>query len=120
MISERDRGFGDAARVLDESVTMRAIGRVVARIESDIGNSRVVTTWRRAQFMPTAALATMCAVHVVLLQVIPARLAPVKPIAYGVVVAFAVLVAAAGRITSRSSATAAADSIAGTANATKS
>ncbi len=120
MIDERDRQFADAARVLDASVTMGAIGSVVARVRSDMRDSHILGAWRRVRIMPAVALATMCAVHIVLLTVMPVRLAPAKPLGYGVVVAFAVLVAAAGRITTRSSATAAAERIAGTANATKS
>src|SRR5882672_3167154 len=60
-------------------------------------------------------LGIACLTHAVLLQFIPDRLAPVKPLAYGMVVAFAALATAAGFITTRSSATATADSSAGTA-----
>ena len=58
--------------------------------------------------------------HAILLQFIPDRIAPVKPLAYGVVLAFGAFAVVSGFITSRSSATAIADSAAGTANTKKS
>ena len=77
---------------------------------------------------PAAALkGSLCTVvvvgvitHAILLQFIPDRIAPVKPLAYWMVLAFGALCVVSGFITRRSSATAIADNAAGTANTKKS
>ena len=61
-----------------------------------------------------------CLTHALLLQLLPDAVVPVKPMAYGVVLAFAAFVAIAGFMTARSIATATADNAAGTANTRKS
>src|SRR5438046_2020660 len=66
------------------------------------------------------AVAVACLTHALLLQWMPDRIAPVKPLAYGMVLAFGAFAAAAGFITTRSNATATADSSAGTAKTRKS
>lgn len=118
---DRDREFADAARVLHESVVLRAIARATAAVEASIERS---TTWRllrRLHVAPIGVVVTSaCVTHAVLLRWMPDAIAPVKPLGYGVVVAFAALAVAAGRITVRSSATATADRSAGTAKAMKS
>ena len=65
-------------------------------------------------------IATGCLTHALLLQLMPDRIAPVKPMAYGMALAFAAFATAAGLITKRSDSTATADSSAGTANTRKS
>ena len=64
--------------------------------------------------------ASAYATHVLLLQMMPARIAPVRPLAYFVALAFVAFAVIAGRITTRSNATATAESSAGTANTRKS
>jgi hypothetical protein len=118
---ERDRAFADAARVVHESAVLRVITRAAAAADASIERS---VTWRMLRRLRVTSIGVMitsaCVTHALLLQRLPDALAPVKPLGYGVVVAFAALVAAAGRITTRSSATATADSSAGTAKAMKS
>lgn len=117
-MNERDRQFADAARVVDESLVMRAlvwVGRAfqVRRLATLKGSPYSRGTY--AIFITTG-----CLTHALLLQFMPDRIAPVKPLAYGMVLAFAAFAAVAGLITTRSNATAAADNSAGTANARKS
>ena len=116
-MNDRDREFADAARVIDESLIMRAISRITNLVGRAFQARRLPALKGPAHI---ALLATTCLTHALLLQFIPDRLAPVKPLAYGMVVAFAALATAAGFITTRSSATATADSSAGTANTRKS
>ena len=116
-MNDRDREFADAARVIDESLIMRAVSRITNLVGRAFQARRLPALKGPAHI---ALLATACLTHALLLQVIPDRLAPVKPLAYGMVVAFAALATAAGFITTRSSATATADSSAGTANTRKS
>jgi len=115
-MTERERRFEDAARVVDESFVMRAIVALTAAL-----------TLRQAQGHPErsrgvkgplylVAAAAGIVTHVMLLQFIPDRIAPVKPLAYWMVVAFGAFVAVAGFHTTRSSKTAIADNSAGTAN----
>lgn len=116
-MNDRDREFADAARVIDESLIMRAVSRITNLVGRAFQARRLPALKGPAHI---ALLATACLTHALLLQLIPDRLAPVKPLAYGMVVAFAALATAAGFITTRSSATATADSSAGTANTRKS
>ena len=116
-MNDRDREFADAARVIDESLIMRAASRITNLVGRAFQARRLPALKGPAHI---ALLATTCLTHALLLQFIPDRLAPVKPLAYGMVVAFAALATAAGFITTRSSATATADSSAGTANTRKS
>ena len=118
-MTNREREFADAARVVDESVVMRTIGGLASFV------GRVVQARRPPALKGPAhrwivTIATGCITHAVLLQWMPDRIAPVKPLAYGMVVAFAAFATVAGFITTRSSATATADSSAGTANTRKS
>ena len=116
-MNDRDREFADAARVIDESLIMRAVSRITNLVGRAFQARRLPALKGPAHI---ALLTTACLTHALLLQFIPDRLAPVKPLAYGMVVAFAALATAAGFITTRSSATATADSSAGTANTRKS
>ena len=118
----REREFADAARVIDESVVMTVITRV---INATVGRAAVSrpSMPRRAAFTGPAwgiAVVTGCVTHALLLQVLPAQVTPVRPLAYGMVVAFGAFAAAAGFHTSRSAATARADKSAGTAKTRKS
>ena len=116
-MNDRDREFADAARVIDESLIMRAVSRITNLVGRAVQARRLPALKGPAHI---ALLATACLTHALLLQFIPDRLAPVKPLAYGMVLAFAALATAAGFITARSSATATADSSAGTAKTRKS
>ena len=121
----RERDFADAARVVDESAVMQTITRITRVFVERPFQGRGLLT---AGYL-TAALkgplyvlvvVVACATHAVLLHWMPDRIAPVKPLAYEMVVAFALFAAVAGFITTRNSATATADSSAGTANTRKS
>ena len=117
-MNARDREFTDAARVIEDSLIMRAAGHLlvfVGRPFQGRGLGSVTATLKGSLYVPGAA--ALCLTHALLLQFIPDRIAPVKPLAYGMVLAFAALATAAGFITTRSNATATADSNAGTANA---
>jgi hypothetical protein len=113
-MNERDREFADAARVIDESLIMRAVGRITGVFVGRAFQARRLPALKGPAYI--VLLATGCLTHALLLQFMPDRLAPVKPLAYGMVLAFAALATAAGLMTMRSSATAIADSSAGTAN----
>ena len=116
-MNERDREFADAARVIDESLIMGAVRRALIFVERPFqgrGLGQVTATLKGTLYVLAAGIA--CLTHALLLQFMPDRLAPVKPLAYGMVLAFAALATAAGLQTRRSSATATADSNAGTAN----
>src|SRR5213075_2954755 len=114
-VTERERQFADAARVIDESVVMKTVRR--ATLSGSPGAVRVPTLKGSAYEI---IIATGCITHALLLQWMPDRIAPVKPLAYGMVLAFGAFATAAGFITTRSKATATADSSAGTAKTRKS
>ena len=118
---ERDREFADAIRVVEDSAVLRAVMRAAAAIGASIERSTTWNVLRRLRVTQIGVVITSaCVTYALLLQWLPDALAPVKPLCYGVVVAFAALVVAAGRMTTRNSATATAESSAGTANAMKS
>jgi hypothetical protein len=118
---ERDREFADAARVVHDSAVLRGLTRAAAAADASIERSMTWQLLRRLRVTQIGVVITSaCVTHALLLRRLPDALAPVKPLGYGVVVAFAALVVAAGRITTRSNATATADSSAGTAKAMKS
>jgi hypothetical protein len=125
-MTDRDRDFADATRVVDESAVMRTIAGItrvfVERPFPPSPRLRRTAEAERRRKGPLYVLFVVvaCATHAVLLQWMPDRIAPVKPLAYGMVVAFGVFATVAGFITTRSSATATADSSAGTANTRKS
>lgn len=120
-MQRHDREFADASAVVSTSAIVRALDRALAVVEDAISCSRTASACRRLRVTHIGVTITSaCVTHAVLLQLLPERLAPVKPLAYGMVVAFAALLVVAGFITPRSSATATADSSAGTANAMKS
>lgn len=109
-----ERRFEDAERVIDASLTMRVISAAVGFVERAFEARRIPTLKGSACIV--AAVAGVVT-HALLLQLMPDRIAPVKPMAYWMVVAFAAFVVAAGFHTTRSSRTAMADKSAGTANA---
>ena len=113
-MTEREREFADAARVVDESATMRAITAVLCRATFSRSRSATPSAALKGPLYTTVIVGILT--HALLLQLIPDRIAPVKPLAYGVVLAFAALCVVAGFITTRSKATAIAESSAGTAN----
>jgi hypothetical protein len=118
-MSERD--FPDAERIIENSALMRGFVSLIGSTATAMTTSRTAALVRSVRITHIGVVITSaCVTHAVLLQFVPDRLAPVKPLAYGVVLAFAALVLVVGRITTRSSATATADSRAGTANATNS
>jgi hypothetical protein len=119
-VTDREREFADAARVIDESVVMGVVNAIVRAVRrATLSGSR--TVWPAALKGPLYMVAiTGCITHALLLQFLPDAVAPVKPMAYGMVLAFAAFVAIAGFITERSNATATADNAAGTANTRKS
>jgi hypothetical protein len=94
--------------------------RVVARSVGAIGPFGRAFQARRPATLKGSppyglALVTGCLTHALLLQLLPARLTPVRPLAYLMVVAFVGLATVAGLITTRSDATATAERNAGTA-----
>ena len=115
-MTERERQFADAARVVDESLAMRVVARSVAIVRkatlSDSSERKLPTLKGSAYAL---LVGTGCLTHWLLLQFLPARVTPVRPLAYGMVVAFAGLATVAGLITTRSDATAIAERNAGTA-----
>jgi hypothetical protein len=120
-VTNREREFADAARVIDESVAIALINAIVRAVRrATLSGSR--PSWSGSLKGPLYVVAAIagCLTHALLLQFLPAAVAPARPMAYGMVVAFAVFVAIAGRITARSRATATADNAAGTANTRKS
>ena len=116
-MTDRERNFDDAAQAIEDSVSMRIV-RFVVRSATLPDSPR----WPAALTGPLygVIVITGCLTHAALLQWMPDRLAPVKPLAYGMVLAFGAFAAISGFITTRSSATATADSSAGTANTKKS
>jgi len=124
-VTERDRQFADAARVIGESVVMRTIARITrVLVERPFQGRGLLTAGHFAVALtgPLYVLIVLvgCATHALLLQLMPARIAPVTPLAYGMALAFAAFATVAGFITTRSRATATADSSAGTAKTRKS
>ena len=125
-MTDRDRQFADAAKVVDESLVMRVVGAIVRRAILSGSPARRLpnlrswwhATLKGSRYMVLAA--TGCVTHALLLQFLPERVTPVRPLAYLMVLAFAAFATVAGFITTRSDATAIADSMAGTANARKS
>lgn len=118
-MTDREREFADAAREIDESMALAIVGSILRRATLLGSRSRPLTATATATLkasLYTVAAIAGCITHALLLQLMPAIMSPVKPMAYGMVVAFAAFVSIAGFITSRSSATATADSNAGTAN----
>jgi len=116
-----DSGFANAGRIIEQSRIVRGAIHLTEAIGSAAETSRTAALVSRIRITHLGVMLTsICVTHAALLQLMPDRIAPVKPLAYGVVLAFAALVAAVGRITMRSSATATADNSAGTANARKS
>jgi hypothetical protein len=111
-VNERDRQFADAARVIDESLVVR----LIVRFSDIVGRACQARRKATLKGSPYIVIATGCLTHAVLLQWMPDRIAPVKPLAYGMVLAFAAFATVAGFITTRNRATATADSSAGTAN----
>ncbi len=121
MSQDRGRSFDGAARLIADSLLMRSIDRLVSACERLAGASLTASLLRRARITQIGVAVTSAYVtHVVLLQWMPDRLAPVKPLAYGVALAFAAFVALVCRMTMPSSATASAESSAGTAKTMKS
>jgi len=118
-VTDREREFADAARAIDESFVMAVVNAVVRAVRraplSGLPSLRMPTLKGAA-----SVLIAGCLTHALLLQVLPDAVAPVKPMAYGMVLAFAAFVAIAGFMTARSIATATADNAAGTANTRKS
>lgn len=118
---ETERGFADAIQVVADSATVRWATRAVAAVEHAVVSSAFAAIVRRFRVTHIGVIVmSLCVTHAVLLQLLPDRVAPVKPLAYGMIVAFAAFVVVAGFITTRSSATAIAESSAGTANTMKS
>src|SRR5204862_7236817 len=113
--------FADAARVIDESVLMKIVHRTTLS-QSPFDRGLLTAAMTAALKGPLYVLAavTACITHIVLLQWMPDRIAPVKPLAYGMVLAFGAFTTVTGFITTRNSATATAYSSAGTANTRKS
>ena len=104
--------------MIERSLLIGGTAHLIETLRAAIAESWTASVVRRLHVTHIAVVITCgCVTHVALLQAMPDRLAPVKPLAYGMVVAFAALVVAVGRITTRSSATASAESKAGTANA---
>lgn len=116
-MNERERDFIDAAQAIDDSIVMSVVRGVVDSATRPFQGRRMPTLQGPAYLV--AALVSVIT-HAFLLQLIPDRLAPVKPLAYWMVVAFAAFVAVVGFHTTRNSSTATADSNAGTANTRKS
>jgi len=109
----RERDFADAARVIDDSVIMR----VITGGASFVGRAFQARHVATLKGSPHLGLIVVVGVltHALVLQVMPARIAPVRPMAYQMAVAFSAFAIAAGFITKRSDNTASADSAAGTA-----
>ena len=104
--------------MIEGSLLIRGVASLIESLRAAIAESWTASVVRRLRVTQSAVVITCaCVTHVVLLQLMPERLAPVKPLAYGMVLAFALLVAVVGRMTTRSSATATAESNAGTAKA---
>jgi len=116
-----DRDFPDATRAIENSALIRGFVSLVGAIGEAATTSGTASLVRRLRITHIGVVITSaCVTHAVLLQWMPDRIAPVKPLAYGVVLAFAAFVLLVGRMTTRSIATAIAESNAGTAKARKS
>ena len=104
--------------MLEHSVLIQWAASVIEAARSAMAASWTASFIRRQRITHIPVLITStCVTHALLLQLMPERLAPVKPFAYGMVLAFAALVLVVERVVMRNSATASADSKAGTANA---
>ena len=115
---EVHQDFDDATRLVECSVLIQAVVSFIRGVEGAAGRSLTAALLRKLRITHIYVVATSFYVmNIVLLQFVPGRLAPVKPLGYGMALAFAVLVIAVGRMTTLSRATASADSSAGTANA---
>ena len=114
-MTDREREFADAARTIDESFVMSIVRRAI--LSGSPSRSPRLPTVKGSAY---PLIAAGCITHALLLQLLPDAVTPVRPMAYGMVLAFAALVAIAGFITARSNATATADNAAGTANTRKS
>lgn len=109
--------FAEAERLVDASATMHAVRAAI----DAVGRTPVPSvTAALKKPLYTVAIGAGVITHAILLQFMPDRLAPVKPMAYWIVVAFGAFVAAVWFQTTRSSRTAMADKRAGTANTRKS
>ena len=117
-MNDRDRQFADAAAVVDDSFVMRIVSAVIRRATLSGPPVRKLPTLKGSAY--AVLIVTGCVTHALLLQLMPDRIAPAKPLAYGMVLAFGAFAAVAGFITTRRDATAIADSNAGTANTRKS
>ena len=117
-MTDRDREFADAAKVVDESLIMRVVGAIVRRATLSGSPARKWPILKGPAYLVVVVIG--CLTHALLLQLLPERVTPVRPLAYLMILAFAAFATVAGFITTRSDATAIADSIAGTANARKS
>jgi len=111
-VTDRERDFRDAQRAIDESMAMSMVNTIVRWATLSGSPNRPAL---KGSAYGAAAIAG-CTTHALLLQLMPAAISPVKPMAYGMVVAFVAFVAVAGFHTTRSSKTAIADNSAGTAN----
>lgn len=115
---ERRPDFADTTRLIEGSLLGRSLTAGVRYTEAAAASSTTAALLKSLRITHFGVIITsFCATDILLLQLIPERLAPVKPLAYGMVLAFTALVIAVGRMTTRSSATATADNSAGTANA---
>ena len=113
----RERDFADARGEINESMTMSAVNAILRLCRAAFSRPRSSSppaTLKGSLYTVAAIVGVIT--HVLLLQLMPDAIAPVKPMAYGMVLAFAAFASAVGFITRRSSATATADSSAGTAN----
>ncbi len=120
-MNERDREFADAADLIDDSLIMRVVTRAADAVRRATLSGSPAPKFSRMKGSAYLVLAaTGCLTHALLLQLLPARVTPVRPLAYLMVLAFAAFATVAGLITTRSDATAIADSTAGTANTRKS
>jgi hypothetical protein len=116
-----DSGFSNAGRIIEQSRVVRGVIYLTDAIGSAAATSRTASLVSRFRITHIGVMLTStCVTHAALLQLMPDRIAPTKPLAYGVVLAFAALVLAVGCVTKRNSATATADNTAGTANTRKS
>jgi hypothetical protein len=124
-MNDRDRQFAGAVHIVQQSATIKWLDACAASFETAVVTSSAASLWLRIGRPKTASIVVFavagCVTHWLLLQIVPARLAPAAPLGYWMVVAFAAFaVAAAGFITMPNNATATADSSAGTAKTRKS
>jgi hypothetical protein len=112
-MNDRDWRFADAARVIDQSVTMQSVKAVCSAVEAADAGSRAAGSLRSAtsafRLAPLAMrvqhlailVATACLTHIALMRWMPLRLAPAVPVAWWIAaaVAAAAVAAAAGPLT---------------------